>query len=609
MGVVRYRQEFTFAAEAEPLWNLLADTDRLNRALGLPPTTADPGSSPGVRRAVVRAALGPIRLEWIEEPFEFVRPLRYHVSRRFTSRPSLTFVGGASFAPSDSDRGPATRVDVWADIGYVSPAGRAMASALVAKAKADWTRVGRSVEASIEKRGEPRYGPGVDMASPAVEAAVRRAAAERAGHIAEEPLGRELINHLATADDVELSRIRPFRLARLWNADRYDALSLCLRATPAGLLDLSWDILCPNCLGAPERWPDLDRARNESHCDDCQIEFDVNFDRAVEVTFRPHPAVRRLDERIFCSGGPGNSPHLSAQFVLPAGSERRFSLPLRAGRYRLRNLTACSVHQVFVERGEGESSAVWDSADVGSGGGSLWREGDIEVLIRNSSESEQQVVLERQFNYEDVATAAQVTLLQEFRDSFGAQLLAPEARMGIRTLPLLFTDLKGSTALYESLGDAAAYVLVRDHFRLLRDLVAAHHGGVVKTIGDSIMAAYPTSGDALRSALAMSEAIMDVSQETPLRLKIGLHQGACIAVRSYDDRIDYFGGTVNLAARTHEQARGGEVVVTSAIVEDPDLSNLLAGLNVESFRAELRGIGETRLYRLTSQTPPGVRTL
>ena len=249
-----------------------------------------------------------------------------------------------------------------------------------------------------------------------------------------------------------------------------------------------------------------------------------------------------------------------------------------------------------------EVAAVFDEPglEVDAGEGAM-RSGVLTLRVENRTSTRQQVILERFVDFEDRATAAAVSVFQEFRDLFGrSELLSPTTQLGIQTLPLLFTDLKGSTALYGRLGDASAYVLVRDHFALLQQRVARHGGGVVKTIGDAVMAAFPTPGDAVRCALEIHRDLDSFNQARgePLSLKIGLHQGPCIAVRSYDDRLDYFGGTVNLAARTHEESRGDDVVVTAAMLEDPEVSELLAPVRKERFRAELRGIGEVDLVRV-----------
>src|SRR3990172_296673 len=97
------------------------------------------------------------------------------------------------------------------------------------------------------------------------------------------------------------------------------------------------------------------------------------------------------------------------------------------------------------------------------------------------------------------------------------------------TITLLFTDLVRSTELLEKLGDDEAETLWRAHFDLLRKAVAARGGQEVKTIGDAIMAAFPSALNAVACAIAMQQAKHGYSQRLPserrLGLRIGLHAG------------------------------------------------------------------------------------
>lgn len=597
MKVARFREEYEFPAPVEQVWNLLADTERMNRSLGLPPTQAVVEGDGAVRRVLVKARIGSIPLEWREEPFEFVRPHYHFVDRQFTRGPLSRFTGGIRFSSCEGG----SRILVHADLEYSGLAGALAAAAIVRKSGLDWKRIAAGIRRRLDEAGEPQFEEGAGMPSPAQQQRAAAAARSIAPELAADRTGALLIDHLARGHDLEVNRIRPYRLARRWGLPGSEVLATCLRATSSGLTDLSWDVVCPNCRGAPERWRTLESARTRSHCDDCKIQFDVHFDQGVEVTFRPSPAVRDVPDLVYCSGGPGNTPHLLAQSLLRPGEARVWELEIPRGRYRLRNLTAS--HSLAFYAGD-EAPAGTVQWSIGAGGQAeepdrLHRSGEQKVEVTNAAETEQQVMLEQLSDYEELATAAQVTLMQEFRDLFSSELLAPDARMAIRNLPLLFTDLRGSTAMYRQLGDASAYVLVRDHFRLLRDLVSAHRGGVVKTIGDSVMAAFPTAADAMECALAMMELIGQVRMpDRALQLKLGIHQGSCIAVRSYDDRIDYFGSAVNLAARTHEQSSGEDIIVTAEILFDPALSGLEGRVHIESFETELRGIGPVQLYRL-----------
>jgi len=169
-----------------------------------------------------------------------------------------------------------------------------------------------------------------------------------------------------------------------------------------------------------------------------------------------------------------------------------------------------------------------------------------------------------------------------------------DQRLKITSLTFLFTDLKGSTELYERVGDLVAFDLVRAHFRVLHEIVAAQAGAVVKTIGDAVMATFPTPDRAVAAALRMRDAMRELNVERgreDLLLKIGIHEGPCLAV-TLNDRQDYFGQTVNIAARVQNLAVSRAIFATESVVDDPKSSKLLAtaGLKALPQRAALDGI-------------------
>jgi len=187
-----------------------------------------------------------------------------------------------------------------------------------------------------------------------------------------------------------------------------------------------------------------------------------------------------------------------------------------------------------------------------------------------------------------------VTTNHVFRNLYGTDTLDVEQRLKITSLTFLFTDLKGSTALYERVGDLAAFDLVRAHFHVLQEVVAAESGAIVKTIGDAVMATFHSPDRAVAAALRMREAMQKLNGERgseDLLLKIGIHEGPCLAV-VLNDRQDFFGQTVNIAARVQSLADSQAILATGAIVDNPLTSNLLAAkqlVPVAEQRA-LRGI-------------------
>jgi class 3 adenylate cyclase len=231
--------------------------------------------------------------------------------------------------------------------------------------------------------------------------------------------------------------------------------------------------------------------------------------------------------------------------------------------------------------------------------------GSLSLRVRNETPVPATLVVERPEWPDNAVTAAVVGTLQEFRDLFGSEALAPGLQLAIQRLAFLFTDLTGSTALYQGVGQARAFRLVQDHFRVLYASVAAHRGAVVKTIGDAVMATFPTAGDALGAALEMQRDIRRLDTggavDAATLLKIGIHEGPCIAVGA-NGRLDYFGTTVNLAARVEHESHGGEIVLTEEVYQDPSVQEQLRrdGVSVADAEAQLRGIREpVRLHRIT----------
>jgi class 3 adenylate cyclase len=190
-----------------------------------------------------------------------------------------------------------------------------------------------------------------------------------------------------------------------------------------------------------------------------------------------------------------------------------------------------------------------------------------------------------------------------FRQLFRSERVDEKEGLGIRQVTFLFTDLKGSTAMYERLGDLNAYALVREHFTLLSSIAHKHSGAVVKTIGDAVMAVFSRPADAIAAAFQIRRDIerFNLDHGDPgIVLKIGAHCGPSIAV-TLNDNLDYFGQTVNVAARVQSLADAGEICLTEALHIAPGVGDLLSGHSVVEFDAPLRGVeGAARLYRISA---------
>jgi len=368
------------------------------------------------------------------------------------------------------------------------------------------------------------------------------------------------------------------------------------------LLDFQWDLLCPMCRGPQESGSSLREIHTDVHCDTCKIDFRVNFDRYVALTFRPNPAVRRVDVQSYCVGSPELTPHIVAQQLLAPGDARTLNLPLESGSYRLRAHEIAGALDVLVAP-DGSNSAQLALSRSGWNNEMLRVAERFALDVRNETGAEQLLILERMEWNDQATTAAEVTALQMFRDLFAAEALRPGEQISVGTLTVLFTDLRDSTKLYREIGDATAFGRVMNHFDVLKKAIAEHDGAIVKTIGDAVMAVFRCAADGLIAMLEVQRTLAQPPEGTmPLQLKAGLHTGPCIAV-TLNDRLDYFGSTVNLAARLEALSSGNDVIISRPVFEDTQVHDLLESkrLSATEFDMSLKGFENERfaLWRVT----------
>jgi adenylate cyclase len=252
---------------------------------------------------------------------------------------------------------------------------------------------------------------------------------------------------LVASPDVELSHLRPFAIAKIWQADRWEVLKLFLHATRAWLLNLRWEVLCPNCRATRlPRTASLADLASTAHCDVCNIRFDAEFDKSVELKFSVHPGVRPCDEQTFCLVGPGARPHITAQIYLEPNEKREWTLPPTSRALRVRSVQVQAVADLPATGVE--IICAPDKFEFKNSGSAFF--------VRNPNPFPVQVALESGAGDDEILTAARVTNWQEFRDLFATEVISPTEQVVVGSQVVLFTDLRGSTAMYSNIGDAPA---------------------------------------------------------------------------------------------------------------------------------------------------------
>ncbi len=448
-----------------------------------------------------------------------------------------------------------------------------------------------------------------------------------------------LAQTLADPDDWRCFRINPLSFAAEHGLVEAAATDVCIHASRVGLLDLRFNLICPGCGGLEYEVARMDAVPSTDwHCVVCQRDIAAELDDRVEVSFTADFGVRPLSLGLF-DGVPSymrgyfsdnfvRSPELQAFvnglsrgiYLAKPGETVTFTLEVEPGRaYRLLSLdTHTQVNFVVAPTG-GASSVELAVLENGLGSGEVaLPPGRVAISVVNRGaravgfmalavdwETLSAIVERHPSTMRPFLTAKMLLNNQTFRDVFRVQTLDADLRLRLRSLTLLFTDLKGSTELYDRTGDLRAYAFVREHFKLLAEAVKRNRGAIIKTMGDAIMASFNEPTDAARAALemmrdmdALSQSLKDEGHDTGL--KVGLHEGPALAV-SAEERLDYFGQTVNVAARVQGLAQAGEIWLTPSVMDAPGVSPSLrdAGWSVEAREVALKGVGgKTRVFRM-----------
>jgi class 3 adenylate cyclase len=588
---LRYRFVWRLEASPEALWPYVADTNRFNRETGVPAVfpDAEPSTTGGMRRLRLRAAGRSIPFQ--EAPFEWVRPRRFGVERLYERGPIAGLRVLVELEPRP-DRGTVLTYSIQArPRGLLGRPAAAVVLGRVARRR--FERVFRDYDREALS-GPPAAGRAVLAPATLVPGGRQRLERARSALVAaglDEELTARLAELVAGAGDLDVARLRPYAVADAWRHGRREVLELFLSATREGMLESRWEVLCPYCRGAAQESATLAGLGGRVHCDACGVDVTLDFEQSVELVFHPSAAIRDVETPSYCLGGPQVTPHVVVQQRLAPGERRTVELALEPGAYRVRAGGLEGTSRLAVaEDGGAEATLVAAAGGVGPLNG-LVLATRAALTLANETAEERVVAAERTAWADDAATAADVTALQAFRDLFATDALRPGEEVAITSLTIVFTDLRDSTRLYRRIGDAPAFGSVAGHFDVLRGEVSRSGGAVVKTIGDAVMAAFRRPVAALEAMLEAQSALAQAAQ--PLRLKVGIHEGPCLAV-TLNDRLDYFGSTVNAAARIVALSSGEDVVVSGAVRADPEVDARLAAGDVrcELLEAVLKGFDD-----------------
>jgi class 3 adenylate cyclase len=381
--------------------------------------------------------------------------------------------------------------------------------------------------------------------------------------------------YLLHASDQDVARIRPLALAHELDVPEDAMIEACLHATKLGVLAMVWDVICPSCRIPSDVVDSLRKIQEHGSCQACNIGFDVDFSRAIELAFRASPNVREVETRTYCIGGPANFPHVAAQVRLQPGERFALPLTLAAGYYLVRSPQLPRAHELRVATSGGVRRAdivLGEKCELAP-----LTAGDQLLTLVNSAPREILVRVERAGDRGFALSAARAMSCAAFRELFPDQALAPGKLLAITQATLVVAQLDDAQRLFAELGDSKAFPVAARFFEIVAALAKESGGSLIKTFGGLALAAFDRPGPALDAALAIQAEVDAHPITTGQRCRVLVHRGPMMAL-TQSGRLDYFGQNVELALALASSVPPAVVGLTAATCQDLDIAERLQKL-------------------------------
>jgi class 3 adenylate cyclase len=426
----------------------------------------------------------------------------------------------------------------------------------------------------------------------------------------------DAIERWITASNVlDRLRIHVFDIVDATGGDVWPLVAEMLQGVLIGMVDLHWDVHCPHCNMLAQEYENLADSSERGYCAMCEMGFAADFLERVEVTFSLNREIEDIALPPFFPPPRAINP----QFVMdvPAHQSSSAEELVTEGVYRY-CAPMTGARGVLVVNGDAHEGVQAVQISLQDGGSAFDQErlhvqpGRLHLTVNNAqammvqcwvSPMELPVLgmdqLPRRLSGLDIIHSP------VFRSLFSDQVLSSRERLQIAAVTLLFTDITGSTRMYERLGDTIAYNIVRDHFDILFSAIEQQGGRIVKTIGDAVMASFLSSEQAFKSLVEFLHGMEAYNtarrSDEHVYLKIGVHRGAAILV-NLNDRLDYFGSTVNKAARIQALSASNELSFSQEVYNDARAMRVLREAGVETMqrgKVNLKGLeGEHMVYKV-----------
>ena len=529
--VIECLLSFDLPVTVSELWPHLIDTSKMNQELGLPPRQEREVNG---ETRVTTTTLGR-KEEWIEKPWFWVHEKEIQQAREFI-RGWMTSQRGV-FKVEETE-GRKARIYVYFRWGFPN-----LFNYLFYK----------MVPGLLDRMFAKFFDSRSKLILTERNETTKTDVQIHAGKTAYETIR----NYCLTENPLDLDRIHIKEVAGKFGLDLNDAVAACIRMVRDGEMSLSWDVICPHCRGARSEQKSISGLEAYGNCEPCGTSFTTDQEESVEVVFHVTPKLRTIEKVVFCAAEPAKKKHIKLYQGLAPAAAKNYNMHLPEGTYRLRRKN--SPEAVYLELSEfhPEKSFSWN----GSGSTRVKLNTTFILNLTNNSAERDYFTVEEAWWFSDRMLSGEALSNPLIREIFSEDHLKTGLKLNVGNQVILFTDIVGSTPFYKSAGDALALKYVQSHYVEVSELIRKHDGVVVKYIGDAIMAAFLDLEKAMECTLEIHKLFNGKRSDTPIQLRASFHEGKVLCA-NMNVGLDYFGNTVNQAAKIQKHAEALEIAVT-----------------------------------------------
>lgn len=581
--------KFSLPVSASEMWPYLIDTSSFNRSIGVPEMKYVEKNG----RLYGTSKNAGILMEWEEIPWEWEFETFLGVIRVYSKG-----IGHVVRSKYYVQKTSAKTIDLFVYFGWIPRGflGKLILPLGMKQLQKDYQKGLDIILGKIDRARELKSQEIVPFSVKALDEKAMERLKDFKPKLQKLNVNQTAVNRLfallesGTEDDLYKLKVKKY--AKDWNLKLDQVIPVFLEACRIGLLTLSWDVVCPHCKGVRKEATSLGDVPENGSCEVCDVEFSAMENEALEVSFHVHSSLAEIGKRFFCAAEPSTKQHIFLQKTLSPKETFEAKLEFPEGTYRVRKRGDKKYNRIELEKSNPNQKIAWNlSSDLGIDSSSTTSQ----LVLENPFSETTQVIMESKKEDQDILRPGEIFNYSEFRDIFSEESIRSGLKLDIGTQTILFTDIVGSTKFYISEGDNGAFSRIKIHFEDAFKIISGFRGTVVKTIGDSVMAAFSHPIDALEASISLQKNFEEKKDTTGIRIRISFHQGSCLAV-NLDTNIDYFGSTVNYAAKLQAMADAAEITFSEEVFRDLEVREYLKehGLKLRKRMFALSGSKEEK---------------